>query len=329
MSSALGTLALAVLAGIAFAAASSILLSCAWPLLRHRLKRRHPAIRARITLAWAVAPGLVPLLLVGLCFTPGVLGLLGLHADHCVHHPGHPHLCLVHPTAMLTMPLAGLLALCGVLAAGAAARFALRTARTHRALARLRNGASRELTPGIRCVESSRPFSLTAALGRSEIFVSSALAEALSPDQLEVVIEHERAHARRRDGLRRALAYTCSWPLAPRVRREVLAELELATEQSCDEIAGRCLGDRVRVAEAILGAERLLAAAPSSSPGALLAFGGSSVPARVRALLAEPESEGAVPVWWTLGILALVSCLIVYPLHHATEHLLGLLLGLH
>jgi hypothetical protein len=327
MNAALGTLALALAAGIGFAVASSLVAGVAWPLLRSRLRGRHPAARARVAWAMAVAPGVVPVLLLALAFAPGALALLGLHADHCAHHSGHAHLCFAHPTAVLTPPLAALLGLSAWLVAAASLRLARRVVQARRALAKLRVGISRDLAPGVRCVESQAPFSLTAGLARGEIFVSSGLAEALPPEQLEAVVEHERAHARRRDGLRRMLAQALSGPHRPALRRELLAELELATEQACDEEAGRRIGDRLRVAEAILAVERLLARAPARRHPALLAFGGSSVPARVRALLAEPGDEGALRIGWLVGTLLVTSALLADPVHHGTEHALGLLLA--
>ena len=105
--------------------------------------------------------------------------------------------------------------------------------------------------------------------------------------------------------------------------------MELATERACDEEAGSRLGDRLVVAEAILAAERLLASTSTRSPGPLLAFGGSSVPARVHGLLAEPVARRGRAGWWPAGGLLGACLLLADPLHHATEHLLGLLLGAH
>ncbi|MCL4684927.1 M56 family metallopeptidase [Myxococcota bacterium] len=329
MSAAFGTLALMAVAGLGFAAGTSLVLAAAWPILGRRLRRGHPEARAWVALAAAIAPTVVPMVLLGLCLAPGALGLLGLHADHCVQHPGHPHLCLVHPTAMLTASSALLLGLVLALVAGGALGVALRAARTRRVLAGLRNAPARCLAPGVRCIESERAFSLTAGLGRGEIFVSRALADALAPAHLDAVIEHERAHARRRDGLRRLAAQILSWPHLPAVRRAILAELEMATEQACDEEAGRRLGDRLIVAEAILAAERLVASASAERPGPLLAFGGSAVPARVHGLLAEPVARPGPAGWWMAGGLLVVASLLTDPLHHATEHVLGQLLGLH
>jgi hypothetical protein len=82
------------------------------------------------------------------------------------------------------------------------------------------------------------------------------------------------------------------------------------------------------VAEAILAVERLLAGAPAPAHPALLAFGGSSVAERVRGLLAEPPRRlPRAAVWLGVSALLLAALLLADPLHHATEHLLGRLLG--
>ena len=129
--------------------------------------------------------------------------------------------------------------------------------------------------------------------------------------------------------LRTLVAHVLSWLHLPAVRRSILAELELATERACDEEAASRLGDRLVVAEAILAVERLLASTSARHPGPLLAFGGSSVPARVHGLLAEPVARRGRGGWWTAGGLLVACLLLADPLHHATEHLLGLLLGAH
>ena len=329
MTSSLATLALALLAGIGFALGTSGALALAWPALRRALRRSHPAAGAGAALGAAVAPAALPILLLALCFAPGLLGLVGLHADHCTHHPDHPHLCLVHPTALLTGPLLGLLLAGGGLLLGGLVLGGVRLARSRREIAALRLGATGGLAPGVRLVESERPFSVTAGLAGCEIYVSTALARALPPAQLEAVVAHERAHARRRDGLRRAFARALSLPHLPWLRRRLLAELELASERACDEEAGRRLGDRLRVAEAILAVERLLAGSSAPAHPALLAFGGSSVAERVRGLLATPAARlPRAATLFAASALLLAALRLSDPLHHATEHVLGLLLGL-
>jgi Zn-dependent protease with chaperone function len=325
LSAQLATLAQGVLAGLAFTAALSLVLALAWPLARGRIARAHPARRARAAWTVAVLPGAFPALLVALCFAPGALAALGLHDDHCTRHPEHAHLCFAHARGALTPALAGILAVAATALAAAGVRGTVGLARGRRWIARVRRGAV-ALAPDVCLIESRAPFSVAAGLLRPRVLVASALARVLPPPQLGAVIEHERAHARRRDPLVRLAARALSWGHLPSVRRTLLAELALASEQACDAEAARRLGDRLLVAEAILAVERLLAAGEPAEAAELPAFGGSAVAERVGALLG---SEPPVPVrgtgWVVATALAGAALAAADPLHHATEHLLGLL----
>jgi hypothetical protein len=81
------------------------------------------------------------------------------------------------------------------------------------------------------------------------------------------------------------------WPSA---RAKVISALELAAEQSCDEVAASRVGDRLQVAEAILNVERLLQVGVSSLSPLAASFGGDTVPQRVLALLEAPRRSGNV-----------------------------------
>jgi Zn-dependent protease with chaperone function len=326
VSQALGTLALALLATLGFALATSLALALMWPLAARAIRRGHPARRAQWLFGIAAAPVLLPLGLLALCLLPGVVSALGLHADHCLDHAEHAHLCFAHPALALTAPLAWLLsgAALGLLAAiglGAA-----RLARAQRRLEPLRSAGRAALAADTHLVASTRPFSLALGLWRPQVLVSTALAERLAPQQLDVVLEHERAHARRRDSLRRLVAGVLSLPHWPRLRRALRDELGLACEQACDEAAAQRCGDRLRVAETLLAVERFASQLPQPAHPGLASIAGSALDARVRSLL-EPEPAQPARIVWRAALLALpVAWLLVDPLHHATEHLLSLLL---
>jgi Zn-dependent protease with chaperone function len=321
----LATLAQGVLAGLAFTAALSLALALAWPTAARRLGRAHPALRARTAWILAVLPGVVPALLVALCFAPGALAGLGLHADHCARHPDHVHLCFAHAQGALSPALAALLAVAATGLAAAVGRETVGLVRARRWLARAGRSAV-ALAPDVRLIESRAPFSVAVGLLRPRVLVASALVRALPPEQLEAVIEHERAHARRRDPLARLAARALSWGHLPPVRRAILAEVALASEQTCDAEAAFRVGDRLVVAEAILAVERLLAGGVPPEGAGFPAFGGSAVGERVRALLG-PERPAPVRRAGRLALPALAAAALAAadPLHHATEHLLGLL----
>jgi hypothetical protein len=314
---------------LSFAVATSLAVTLAWRARGRRFMRMHPRHRAGVALAAAAAPSVVPTLLVLACLEPGLAGLVEWHPDHCLSHADHLHACVVHATGALHAPVGLVLALVGAAILAVLGRGTRELAWTRRYLAALRLGAGPALGPGIRIAASERLFSLATGLVRGEIWVSSALVEALSEDELDVVLMHERTHLERRDLLRRAAATALSFPFWPSVRRSVLSELALASEQACDEAAGRRLGDRLRVAEAILAVERLAGAALRSTPPGLPAFGGCAVSRRVASLLeAEPAAPALRGACWTAFVLAAAALVLAAdPLHHATEHWLRILLG--
>lgn len=322
MSVELESLALGLLAGLAFAAATSLAVTFAWPLLRALLPRLEPSRRARIVWLAATSPSVLPALLVALCFLPGVLASAGFGEDHCLRHPGHAHLCLRHANVPLTHAGGALLALCGALATVAVVREALRVMRTRRWLAGLRPRA-KPYAPDVAVLPSAKPFAFTAGLWRPRIHLAASLLESLPSPQLAAVIEHERAHARRRDPLARLAARLLSIPLLPPLRRALLREHSIACEQACDAEAGRRIGDRLTVAEAILAVERSLAGAAPARAG-IAGFDEGGVALRVRALVAAEPAPPRRGAWAFVALhVLLVAFAFSDALHHATEHLLA------
>jgi Zn-dependent protease with chaperone function len=326
VSALLATLALTLLCGAGFALLSAAAAALAWRLFRGPIERAHPVWRARIAFVLAVAPALLPALVLTLVLAPGFAGALGFAPDHCLAHGGHVHLCFAHPHAALTLPLAAWLALCAGAFGVTALRRARRLAGWRRQLASFRSAASERLAPGVRLIPSARPFSVTVGLLRPEIWISTALRAQLDQEALEAVLAHERAHRRRRDALRRVLAHALSRPHWPGVRRALLAQLSLASEQACDEAAARSTGDRLQVAETLLAVERLLSNAPAFEHPAWASFGGGELAARVHRLVEAQGAEPEAVSLWLWFAAAVVVCALAQPLHHATEHALGWLL---
>jgi beta-lactamase regulating signal transducer with metallopeptidase domain len=322
----LGTLEFVALVGIGAALLSVAACALLFPLLRGAMRRLAPERRARLLSTLAAAPLALPAVLVVLCLLPSVLAAVGLHRDHCPHHAEHLHLCVTHRPPELPLPwsvfsLLGVAPVVGALAVGAAG-----ASRARRLRRSLELGPEAALQGDVRLVASPLALCVTAGALRPVIFVSERFAAELPAGQLEAVIEHERAHARRRDGLRKLAAAALSWMHPPALRRRLLGDLSLACEQACDAEAARSIGDRLRVAEAILGAERLLGRCGESR--AVCAFGGSQVPERVERLLDEdpaPRVRGRAE-WAWLAAAAAAALALADPLHHLAEHVLARLL---
>jgi Zn-dependent protease with chaperone function len=328
MTEAVDVLKFVALAPIFFGIIGSGVCTIAYPLLRGRLAALAPVIRARTLVAWSMAPCLMALTFTGFCFLPLLLNLLGWSPAQCSQDSlSHPHFCSGHPHLLLDDRLAwGAFALGGGLMLFAAVAQLYRWLDARRALSALAITSRYDASRGVHIVASHVPFALTAGLWRPEIYLSLRLVASLPADMLEVVIAHEQAHARRRDGLRQLLAGLLSLMHLPWIRRRLLADLALACEEACDEVAARHVGDRLHVAHTLLTVARLFSGA---LPGQALAasFADGHVVERVESLLADhanrPYSRRPQYLILTLGLIAVIWA--AEPLHHLTEILLRLL----
>ena len=314
-------LLLAATTAVGFGFMAALLAAVAYPVVRARHGRLPAAARARQIAAWSAAPWLVGGLLVALCFLPSMWSALGIAADHCpLHDDGHVHLCLAHaprgPVSLVEWLLLGVAATGAgvVFARVVAAQFA--TWRAVVALVRTSGKTEGGLIP------SSAPLSVTTGLFRPLVLVSTGLRERLRPEVLAVVLEHERAHARRRDPLRLVAAALLSAGHLPGTRRLLLCDLALACEQAADDEAATAVGDRVRVAEAIVTVERVMRSSQSGLAAAMGMDGASTV-ARVEELLREPPTRAPLLFRGLLwGLAAVAAVLLASDLHHLTETLL-------
>jgi Zn-dependent protease with chaperone function len=311
--------ATAVFTLVAFATAAAIAL--AYPRFAPRLERVAPRQRARILFGFSVLPSAAGAGVLALALLPSVGALFGA-ADHCATHTHHAHLCPLHPWEHGPNAAGAILLLTLALALAALGWRALRTRRALRSVASLADGRGRD---GTVRVTSPRPFAFTAGLVRPLVYVSTGLCESLSARDLEIVVEHERAHVRRRDAL---TTWTAAWLGVlhlPSTSRRIAADLHAACEQVCDEEAARRTGDRIAVAAALVRVEKLQSGA---GPWPSVAFGGSDVEARVEALLApaiEHRPLPRLPFWSVVGTSACVAALLSDPLHHAAETLVAFL----
>ncbi|HKO92331.1 MAG TPA: M56 family metallopeptidase [Polyangiaceae bacterium] len=248
--------------------------------------------------------------------------------DHCLGHEDlHVHLCFVHRPAHLGNWGSSLLLLAAL--AWISVRLALagvELGKGQRWAARLIGHAGERPELGVRVLPILAPVCMVVGVFRPVIVLSRGLLQRVDSDDLQVILGHERAHAARADVRFRLLARATTLFMLPGARKRLLEALELASEQSCDDAAARLVGDRLKVAEAILKVERMFGELPSTSPALAVSFGGTRVDERVRSLLEPQPRLGSLVL--TGGCLA-VACGSVLAtgayVHHWLESLLGLL----
>lgn len=155
------------------------------------------------------------------------------------------------------------------------------------------------------------------------IALSSGLVDALDGPELEVVLAHERGHARHRHDRQLLIAELAASLVPPLewLRRRLRFALERWADEEAVSAAG---GDRERVAFTLAK----VALGPSEAPRALAAFNGLGVAARVEALL-RPQPLRHEGFWTStigLGVVAVAVAAAVQA-HHVIAVLVTLCPG--
>jgi Zn-dependent protease with chaperone function len=323
---ALGTAQLFSLAALMFFSMGSLAICVLTrPLLRWT-ERWAPADRHRALAVFALTPPLVAGVALVSVTLPSLLGVAWPALDHCLSHGGSSHLCFVHGSHHVGHPEGWVvLAIAAVCCAFWLARGGNELWRAASAIQGLISSARPDPRRGYWVVSSSLPLCASVGLFRPRLVISDGLLAQLSEREIDVIVAHENEHERRMDTLVRLTARMSTAFVVPDTRRSLRAALEAAAEQACDEEAVASTGDRLGVADAILTVERKLDAALRLSHNPLaIGFGGSSVAARVHALLEPARESGSVKMLFASLMMVMVALLGGFEhLHHLTESLLG------
>ena len=245
-----------------------------------------------------------------------------------------PSFLLLEPRAIDepvgVIPLAwGLCGLMLILAgAGNAARAMVRASKT---IARWQSGASVDRSGSVLLLRVSRAFPTFVAAGilRPKLLLSHRAEFVLTPKELQAALQHELAHVRRLDNLRKLLLCFAPFP--------GMAELEAswreASEMAADDAAVSSASEALDLAAARIKLSRL---GPLEPPGelttALVHSPAESVNARVERLIAWNERRQSPAKEYSLGYalcevaavaiaLALTYSHLLVRVHAATEWL--------
>ncbi|MCC2605233.1 M56 family metallopeptidase [Planctobacterium marinum] len=156
-----------------------------------------------------------------------------LVAEHCHGLDCHPH--RLQMTGMTLQVITKISVFVGVFII--ACTYIARQLYANRSRFNLLNRLAEPTPAAYKVLDSNNPFAWCTGLLQPKIFISRGLFDRLSKDELQLVIAHEQAHARRKDNLRKWLIHwaTIVWPKGLRSRiRQDLADI---TEQVCDQVA--------------------------------------------------------------------------------------------
>jgi Zn-dependent protease with chaperone function len=276
---------------------------------RRRLARLEPSAQSRIALAAAVAPAFL-----GAVFMGGASydRVLSGPADFCLHldDPAPPSLILLLSVAIL----AGRVLTYGI----QTIVIILRAVR----LSLVLSGTSYKAFMGCLVLPVEEPQAYVLGILKPRVYVSQGLLEQTNEDDLAPVLAHERAHAARRDPLRRLIASAGLVLHLPGIAHLLNRLLTRTQEMAADADAARTVGDRVRVAEALVRFARL----QGPVRAAAVEFGSGDLEARVRELL-DPHQRPGLSAAALLGCsaaLCLLALFAAHGLHYLVQALLRL-----
>jgi len=279
---------------------------------RRRLERCAPAVQSRLLLAAA----LTPVFLTTIIFTASVADwlLLSGPADFCLEQSDS-----AHPSIILLLLFSFFFSRVAILGF----RFAADVRRAVNAN-RAFQGASAGAFIGCRVLPVEEPQAFVLGMLKPRVYLSQGLLTTLHPDDLRLVLAHEKAHARRRDPLRRFVAAVGLLFHLPGIAAMLNRRLTRSQEMTADAEAVPKMEERPRLAEALVRFARLRV---SPATIARMEFLNGDLEARVQELLdSSPRTNAPSTSVIISGFIALcvLSFFAAHLLHHLSISLLNL-----
>jgi beta-lactamase regulating signal transducer with metallopeptidase domain len=246
-------------------------------MLLRAIARRRGRVRARLLLASRLVP-----------LATGSIAALGLGIAFLRYEP---HNTSEEPGVLLWLT-AGTTLVLMLMAVRRVAASAWQTRQRHRLLNRcgVRIVVPRFPIPVWR-VHTDFPVAAVSGVFRPRLILSSRVLDECSPEELVVVLRHERAHVRGRHNLLRGclLGLPDVLSLTPDAGGLARAWYDAVEEAADDDAVGNDTEARLTLADALVRVARMATAPPPPWMPALALFDGDNLDARVRRLV-EPES---------------------------------------
>jgi Zn-dependent protease with chaperone function len=303
--------------------------SALWPRYHRHLSQLSPRQYGRAIFSYASVPLAVGLALFISCLAVPTSAGFNSMPTHC-HYEVMVTSCRPHePMSLTRFAFFGFLAVPALCILATVSIF-MRRMRLHgRVIRDLRACSRYDSMLGAWVVDSRRIFAFCVGIFRRRIFVSEELLGSIAPAQSQIVLDHERAHARRADALSLFTLQVLTLPFFPDARRGLAAELLISVEYECDQYAASQCGDQLAVAEALVGLGRLRQRGhPGESESiSLSAFSvlGQSLERRISWLVQSPlpiRVSWAVLIERFICYAVIVSFIIAEPVHHGLEQVL-------
>lgn len=324
---------IALLAAIVAFFLAGACLSAAWPALHRHQAQLNPRHYSRVVFGYAALPLTISAAVLVSCSAVPVAAGFNVVPAHC-HVELAARACLPHEpsgVAGLWFSLFGamMVILCGGMAALSGWRLFV-----HSQLCRkLDLCCSFDAQLDAWVLDTDRSVAFCVGILRRRVIISQGLIQKLGPDELDIVLNHERSHASRFDGIGMFILQILTVPFLPRAKKGLTDEFLLSAEFECDRFAAEQCGDGFAVADTLvkLGRIRLseMRELGEREDAYVFSVFGQSIERRVAWLINTPASteQGLSEIIERLICYTIIVAFIMAePIHHALETALGYIL---
>ncbi|WP_101757391.1 M56 family metallopeptidase [Oceanicoccus sp. KOV_DT_Chl] len=223
---------------------ASFLAAIIYPLFKKLVRLNGSQTQPSTLFVYGILPPLAAVLVVVMLAHPDLSSRLV--PEHC-----HPDTCAPHLPEIVFSSEVGLtlvtLSLLTLLAIILLVKFSL--SKSNRLLQMLNRLSENSPDINYRVIDSPEMLAWCAGIWQPNIYLSRGLVEALTRQQLQVVVVHELIHIARRDNLKKfMLRYTTLFWL-PKLRASFLSDFSEHTEQACEYITATKFNDPALVAK--------------------------------------------------------------------------------
>lgn len=177
-----------------------------------------------------------------------------------------------------------------------------------------------QIQRGVQIIDSDIPTAFTSGFFRPICYVARGLADKLNDKELNIVIEHEFAHARNRDPLTKLLIAFLSAYYPKKLAQLLNTKYALLTEHIADQ-STVLLHSAEDVAATLVKVVRLNSASPKNESNTSLSFfGADDISLRVHQLLTPTRKS--MPVIVLIAFMAVMLCCTIVAVdvtHHLVE----------
>jgi len=176
-------------------------------------------------------------------------------------------------------------------------------------------------------LDTDSPLAFVGGFLKPQVYLTTGMKKSLRPEELEIVLLHEREHLRNKDPLKKLLFKWLSSFFHSNIANKLQSAMNLTIEQRADQAVTSRFIDKSKIEETLLKIKSLSVGTQASRIpiNAVCHYGFGEVEHRIRYLLL-PEPDKAFPVLSIVMIVPILKFSCTYfaaSAHHLIEHILS------